>query len=73
MAFREPEDVQLLIQACKQVGIDSMTISCSNPHEHSGKVAEQIQMSAASLDPVRAAQWAQTAGKTASAAAFSFS
>ncbi len=65
--FKDPEDVKLLLKACQQIGIDTMPISCSNPHEHSGKVAERIQISAAALDPIRAAKWAQDAGKTASA------
>jgi len=69
--FSSPDDIKLLLQSCKQLGIDPGTIECDNPHLRTGKVAESLQMAASALDPVRAATWARDAGKKASLASVS--
>ena len=66
--FKEKEDIQLLLQCCQQLGLDASTIQPENPHSHGGKVATAICAAASALDPIRAAQWAQDAGKSASLA-----
>ena len=69
--FSSPQDIKLLLQSCKELGIDPGTIECDNPHLRTGKVAESLQMAASALDPVRAATWARDAGKKASLASVS--
>ena len=69
--FSSPDDIKLLLQSCKQLGIDPGTIECDNPHLRTGKTAESLQMAASALDPVRAATWARDAGKKASLASVS--